>query len=124
MDVSDWASRIGDFLTLNRSATGFEATREVNRHRHFSGYRISRNRSSSVEGRDNFPRAGLQHNSGYSGSDILSKLKSNNFNGNPLKWQEWSNMLIATADKQPSLDSEKMSHLKTLLAGKPMSVID
>ena len=58
-DVSDWASRIDNLLTPERSTARFEVTPEVNRHSHFSRYRSSRDRSSSVEDRDVFPRAGL-----------------------------------------------------------------
>ena len=58
-DVSDWASRIDNLLTPERSTARFEVTPEVNRHSHFSQYRSSRDRSSSVEDRDVSPRAGL-----------------------------------------------------------------
>ena len=44
-DVSDWASRIDNFLTPERSTARFEVTPEVNRHSHFSQYRSSRDRS-------------------------------------------------------------------------------
>ena len=50
--VSDWASRIDNLLTPERSTARFEVTPEVNRHSHFSRYRSSRDRSSSVEDRD------------------------------------------------------------------------
>ena len=70
------------------------------------------------------PRAGLlRYNTGYSGSSSLPKLKLNNFDGNPLEWPEWSSMFIATVDQRPIPDSEKMSHLKTLLTGKARSAI-
>ena len=58
-DASDWASRIDNLLTPDRSAARFEVTPEVNRQSHFSRYRSSRDRSSSVEDRDVSPRAGL-----------------------------------------------------------------
>ena len=51
-DVSDWAGRIDNLLIPERSTARFEATPEVNRHSHFSRYRNSRDRSSSVEDRD------------------------------------------------------------------------
>ena len=51
-DVSDWASRINNLLTPERSTARFEVTLEVNSHSHFSRYRSSRDRSSSVEDRD------------------------------------------------------------------------
>ena len=44
-DVSDWVSRIDNFLTPERSRARFEVTPEVNRHSHFSQYRSSRDRS-------------------------------------------------------------------------------
>ena len=34
-DVSEWANRIDNLLTPERSTARFEATREVNRHSHF-----------------------------------------------------------------------------------------
>ena len=54
-DVSDWASRIDNILTPGRSTAGFEVTPEVNRHSHFSRYRSSRDRYSSVEDRNVSP---------------------------------------------------------------------
>ena len=123
-DLSDWASRIDNLLTPDRSTARFEVTPEVNRQSHFSRYRSSRGRSSSVADRDVSPRARLlRHNSGYAGSNNLPKLKLNNFDGNPLEWPEWSSMFIATVDQRPIPDSEKMSHLKTLLTGKARSAI-
>ena len=81
-DVSDWASRIHNLLTPERSTACFEVTPEVNRHSHFSRYRSSRDRSSSVEDQDFSHRAGLlRYNTGYSGSSSLPKLKLNNFDG-------------------------------------------
>ena len=122
-DVSDWAIRIDNLLTPERSTARFEVTPEVNRHSHFSRYRSSRDRSSSVEDRDVSPRAVLRYTTVYSGSSNLPKLKLNNFDGNPLEWPEWSIMFIATVDQRPIPDSEKMNHLKTLLTGKARSAI-
>ena len=76
----------------------------------------------SVEGRDISPIAGRYYNTGHSSSS-LPKLRLNNFDGNPLEWPEWSSMFIATVDKRTIPDSEKMSHLKTLLTGKAKSAI-
>ena len=85
-DVSDWASRIDNLLTPDRSTARFEVTPEVNRQSHFSRYRSSRDRSSSFEDRNVSPRAGLlRYKSGYAGSSNLPKLKLNNFDGNPLR---------------------------------------
>ena len=64
-DVQDWAIRIDNLLTPERTTARFEVTPEVNRHSHFSRYRNSRDLSSSVEDQDVFPRAGLlRYNSG------------------------------------------------------------
>ena len=118
-DVSDWASRIDNLLTPDRSTARFEVTPDVNRQSHFSRNRSSRDRSSRVEDRDVSPRAGLlRYNTGYSGSSNPPKLMLNNFDGNSLEWPEWSSMFIATVDQRPIPYSEKMSHLKTLLTGK------
>ena len=122
-NVSDWVKRIDHLLTPDQSTAHFEATPEVNRQSHFPRYRNSRDRSSSVEDCDVFPRADLRYNIGYSGNSNLLKLKLNNFDGNPLEWSEWSSMFLATLDQLPIPDSEKMSHLKTVLTGKASSAI-
>ena len=121
--VSDWASRIDNLLTPEQTTARYKVTPEVNRYSHFSRYRSSRGQSSSVEDQGVSPRAGLHYNTGYSGSSSLPKLKLNNFDGNPLEWPEWSSMFIATVDQRSIPDSEKMSHLKTLLTGKVSSAI-
>ena len=120
-DVPDWASRIDNLLTPERSTAGFEANPEVNRYSHFSRYRSSRDRSSSVEDRKVSHRAVLRYNTGHAGSGNLPKLKLNTFDGNPLEWPECSSMFIATVEQRPTPDSEKKSHLKTLLTGKARS---
>ena len=99
-DVSDWASRIDNLLTPERSTARFEVTPEVNRPSHFSRYRSSRDRSSSVEDREVSPRASLlRYNSGYASSSNLTKLNLDNFDRNPLERPEWSSMFIATVDQ-------------------------
>ena len=111
-DFSDWASRIDNLLTPDRSTAHFEVTPKVNRQSHFSRYRGSRDQSSSVEDQEISPKAGLQrYKSGYADSS------------NPLEWPEWSSMFNATVDQRPIPDSEKMSHLKTLLTVKARSAI-
>ena len=111
-DFSDWASRIDNLLTPDRSTARFEVTPEVNRHSHFSRYRSSRGGSSTLEDREVSPRAGLlRYNSGYAGSSSLPKLKLNNFDGKPLEWPEWASIV----NQRPIPDSEKMSHLKQSL---------
>ena len=106
--VSDWASRIDNFLTPDRSTARFEATPEVNRPSHFSRYRSSRDRSSSVQDRRVSPRVGLlQYNNGYAGSSSLPKLKLDNFDGNPHDWPEWSSVFIATVNQRPIQDQRR-----------------
>ncbi|XP_075253237.1 uncharacterized protein LOC142345040 [Convolutriloba macropyga] len=56
-------------------------------------------------------------------SSQLPKLKLISFDGNPLYWPEWSSKFIATVDKRHIPDTEKMSHLKTLLTGKAKAVV-
>ena len=55
-----------------------------------------------------------------SSSSQLPKLKLSSFDGNPL---EWPNMFKATVHYRDLPDSEKMSHLKTLLTSKAKSAI-
>ena len=100
-DVSEWAN------SMNDTRTPILPRRE---------------RSASVEEGDISPIAGIHYNTGHSSSS-LPKLRLNNFDGNPLEWPEWSSMFIATVDKRMIPDSEKMSHLKTLLKGKAKSAI-
>ena len=58
-----------------------------------------------------------------SSSSQLPKLKLSSFDGYPLEWPEWSNMFKATVHHRDITDSEKMSHLKTLLTGKAKPAI-
>ena len=58
-----------------------------------------------------------------SSSSQLPKLKLNSFDGNPLEWPEWSNMFVATVHNRAIPNSEKMSHLKTMLTGKARAAI-
>ena len=60
-DVSDWASRIDNLLTPDRSTAHFVVNPEVNTQSHFSRYRSSRDRSSSVEDRDVPPELVCYH---------------------------------------------------------------
>ena len=101
-NVSEWASRIDNFLTTERSTARFEAITQVNRHSHFSRYRSSQDRYSSVEEGDVSPRAGaLRYNSGYAVRSSLPKLKLNNFDGNRSNGKsgsllQWINALYQT----------------------------
>ena len=121
-DVSEWANSMNDTQTPIRPRARFDVSPERNKQRHYPWYPNSRERSVSVEGRDISPIAGRHYNTGHSSSS-LPKLRLNNFDGNPLEWPEWSRMFIATVDKHTIPDSEKMSHLKTLLTGKAKSAI-
>ena len=105
-----------------RPRARFDVSRKRNKHRHYPWYPNSRERSASVEERDISPIAGRHYKSGHSNSS-LPKLRLNNFDGNPLEWPEWSCMFIATVDKRMIPDSEKMSHLRTLLTGEEKSAI-
>ena len=121
-DVSEWANSMNDTRTPIRPRARFDVSPERNKQRHYPWYPNSRERSVSVEGRDISPIAGRHYNTEHSSSS-LPKLRLNNFDGNPLEWPEWSSMFIATVDKRTIPDSEKMSHLKTLLTGKAKSAI-
>ena len=50
-------------------------------------------------------------------------MKFNHFDRKPPEWSERSGRFIAKVDKRPIPDSEKMSHLKTLLTGKEQSAV-
>ena len=121
-DVSEWATSMNDTRTPIRPRARFDVSPERNKHRHYPWYPNSRERSATVEERDTSPIAGRHYNTGHSSSS-LPKLRLNNFDANPLEWPEWSSMFIATVDKRMIPDSEKMSHLKTLLTVKAKSAI-
>ena len=111
-----------DTRTPNGPRARFDVSPERNKHRHYPWYLNSRERSASVEERYISLIAGRHYHTGHS-SNSLPKLRLNNFDGNPLEWPEWSSMFTATVDKRMHPDSEKMSHLKTLLTGKAKSAI-
>ena len=101
--------------TPNQSKPRLDISPERNENRHYSRYLNSLDRSASVEDREALHKVAVRTNIEQSSSSSLPKLKLNSFDGNPMEWTEWSNMLIATVDKRTIPDSEKMSHLKTLL---------
>ena len=121
-DVSEWANSMNDTRTPIRPRARFDVSPERNKHRHYRGYPNSRKRSAIVDERDISPIAGRHYHTGHSSSS-LPKLRLNNFDGKPLEWPEWSSIFIAAVDKRMIPDSEKMSHLKSLLTGKAKSAI-
>ena len=121
-DVSEWENSMNDTRTPIRPRARCDVSPERNRHRHYPWYPNTRERSASAEERDILPTVGRHYNTGHSSSS-LPKLRLKNFDGNPREWPEWSRIFIATVDKRMIPDSEKMSHLKTLLTGKAKSAI-
>ena len=51
------------------------------------------------------------------------KLKSEPFDGNPMKWSMWFGLFEATIHNQAISDAEKMAHLQTLTTGKANQAI-
>ena len=82
-----------------------------------------RHRSSSAERDDYEFQLYQRRRDPETSSSQLPKLKLKTFDGNPLEWPEWSSMFLATVDKRSIPDSEKMSHLKTLLTGKARAAV-
>ena len=87
---------------------------------------IERERSNERQMRESYgfddydgspTRSDRRHSSPYMTSTHLPKLKLKSFDGNALDWPEWSSMFLATVHSQRIPESEKMSHLKTLLTG-------
>ena len=74
-------------------------------------------RVSSAREQDKFKRNKPSSNS------QLPKLKFSSFDGNPIEWPQWPNMFKGTVHHRDIPDSEKMSHLKSLLTGKAKSDI-
>ena len=113
---------MNDTRTPIRPRARFDVSPERNKQRHYPWYPNSCERSASAEEWDVSPIAGRHYNTGHSSSS-LPKMRLKNVDGNPLEWPEWSKMFIETVDKRMIPDSEKMSHLKTLLTGKAKSEI-
>ena len=124
-DVSGWLDNSNKFSNLNDYSFERAKTRIDNNYPRVSfnreGVLKSRSpsgeRASAAREQDKFKR------NKPSSSSQLPKLKLSSFNGNPLEWPEWSNMFKATVHHRDIPDSEKMSHLKTLLTGKAKSAI-
>ena len=124
-DVSGWLDNSDKFSKLHDYSFERAKTRIDNNYPRVSFNRegVLKSRSpsgervSSAREQDKFKR------NKPSSSSQLPKLKLSSFDGNPLEWPEWSNMFKATVHHRNIPDSEKMSHLKTLLTGKAKSAI-
>ena len=124
-DVSGWLDNSDKFSNLHDHSFERAKTRIDNNYPRVSfnreGVLKSRSpsgeRASTAREQDKFKR------NKPSSSSQLPKLKLSSFDGNPLEWPEWSNMFKATVHHRDIPDSEKMSHLKTLLTGKAKSAI-
>ena len=124
-DVSGWLNNSDKFSNLHDYSFERAKTRIDNNYPRLSfnheGVLKSRSpsgeRASTAREQDKFKR------NKQSSSSQLPKLKLSSFDGNPLAWPEWSNMFKATVHHRDIPDSEKMSHLKTLLTGKAKSAI-
>ena len=124
-DVSGWLDNSDKFSKLHDDSFERAKTRIDNNYPRVSFNRegVLKSRSpgggrvSSAREQDKFKR------DKPSSSSQLPKLKLSSFDGNPLEWPEWSNMFKATVHHRDIPDSEKMSHLKTLLTGKAKSAI-
>ena len=125
-DVSGWLDNFSDkFSNLHDYSFERAKTRIDNNYPRVSFNRegvlksrsLSGERASPAWEQDKFKR------NKPSSSSQLPKLKLSSFDGNALEWPEWSNMFKATVHHRDIPDSEKMSHLKTLLTGKAKSAI-
>ena len=124
-DVSGWLDNSDKFTNLHDYSFELANTRIDNNYPRLSFNREdvlksrppSAERASSGREQDKFNR------NKQSSSSQLPKLKLSSFDGNPLEWPEWSNMFKATVHYRDISDSQKMSHLKTLLTGKAKSAI-
>ena len=124
-DVSGWLNNSDKFSNLQEYSFERAKTRiDINYPRvSFNHEGVLKSRSpsgervSSAREQDKFKR------DKPSSSSQLPKLKLSSFNGKPLEWPEWSNLFKATVDHRDIPDSEKMSHMKTLLTGKAKSAI-
>ena len=124
-DVSVWLDNSDKFSNLHDYSFERAKTRtdnnyprvSFNREGVFKSRSPSGERASLAREQDKFKR------NNTSSSSQLPKLKLSSFDGNPLEWPEWSNMYKATVHHRDISDSEKMSHLKTLLTVKSKSAV-
>ena len=120
LDISDKFSNVHDY-SFERAKTRIDNNYprvSFNREGVLKSRSPSGERASAAWEQDKFKR-----NKPSSSSSQLPKFKLSSFSGNPLEWPEWSNMFKATVRHRDIPDSEKMSHLKTLLTGKAKSAI-
>ena len=124
-DVSGWLDNSDKFSKLHDYRLERAKTRIDNNNR-----RVSFNREDVLKSRS---PGGERANAAWeqdkfkrkkpNSSGQLPRLKLRSFDGNPLEWPDWSNMFKATVLHRNIPDSEKMSHLKTLLTGEAKSSI-
>ena len=123
-DVSGWLDNSEKFSNLHDYSFERVKTRIDNNYSRLSFNRKgviksrspSGERASAAREQDEFKR------NKPSSSSQLPTLKLSSFDGNPLEWPKWPNMFKATVHHRDIPDSEKMSHLKTLLTGKAKKV--
>ena len=124
-DVSGWLDNSDKLYKLHDYSFERAKTRIGNNYPRVSFNRegVHKSRSPSLE-RDSaaWEQDKLKRNKPSSSSQ-LPKLKLSSFDGNLLEWPEWSNMFKATVHNRDIPDSEKISHLKTLLTGKAKSAV-
>ena len=112
-DVCSWLDNSANFSNLHDYSFEGARTRIDNSYPRvsFSGENVLKSRSptgeraSAAQEQDKFKR------NKPSSSCQLHKLELSSFNGKPLEWPEWSNMLKASVHHREITDSEKMSHL-------------
>ena len=124
-DVSGWLDNSDKFSNLHDYSFERAKTRIDNNYPRVSFNRdgVLKSRSPSGERASAAREPDKFKRNKPSSSSQLPKLKLSSFNGNPLKYPEWSNMFKATVHHRDMPDSEKMSHLKILLTGKAKSAI-
>ena len=124
-DVSGWLDNSDKFSNLHDYIFERAKTRIDNNYPRVSFNRegLLKSRSPSGERVSSAREQDKFKSDKPSSSSQLPKLKLSSFDGNPIGWPEWSNMFNATVHRRDIPDSEKMSHLKTLLTGKAKSAI-
>lgn len=109
----------------NMAAAGMAASRDcddggtthVDRSLGYAG--TMNNRDHKVG--SNFPQS-LDHTFYFGKS--LPKLALPKFDGDPLKWADWSGMFLAMIDSAPMTNAEKLAHLQNSLVGRAKAVVE